>query len=162
MPPTDQSTSSPEVALPGGIKKACYVFLPFFLTTILAVYLRSPATWEHIRDVLLLPGLIPTLLLSFLAPILTSKVIHSTKDSFLAKGFGGRDLLKGTSNRIPESLGLPTSLLYCMLMFCFIPFRYGRLSKKGEDSQTNLDGGWSGDMTGRSGFPHHEVSWYSL
>jgi hypothetical protein len=121
-------------------------------------YSSSPIA-DHVRGVLFLPGLITTLFLTLAAPILTYKVIESTKDSFLAKGFGGRDLLKASSDRIPESLGLPTSILYCMLMFCFIPFRYGGLKSTIEGTEmSNVDGGWNGDMMGRTGFPHHEVS----
>ncbi|UZJ57303.1 hypothetical protein CBS101457_006623 [Exobasidium rhododendri] len=129
------------------------------VSTYVGLRLYSPQTLEHVQDVLLLPGLIPTLALTFAAPLLTSYIIHSTKDSFLEKGFGGRDLLKGSPDRIPESIGLPVSLLYCMLMFCFIPFRYGGFRKNGE-VRSNLDGGWSGDMMGTSGFPHHELATY--
>ena len=127
------------------------------LLTLASLHLFSPVTLDHIGAVLMLPGLLPTLFLTFVAPLLTHHVIQSTKDAFLDKGFGGRDLLKQSSERIPESLGLPTSLVYCMLMFCFIPFRYGGLSRP-EEVRNSLDGGWSGDMTGHLDFPHHEVS----
>lgn len=130
------------------------------LSSLIALYFASPHTSEHVRGVLLLPGLLPTLFLTFTAPFLTFHVIASTKESFLAKGFAGRDLLKASSEKIPESLGLPTSILYCMLMFCFIPFRYSYGFSRGREAEglINIDGGWNGDMTGRAGFPHHEVS----
>jgi hypothetical protein len=128
------------------------------LSTSIGLGYSSSLISDHFRGVLFLPGLITTLCLTFVAPILTYKVIESTKDSFLAKGFGGRDLLKASDDKIPESLGLPTSILYCMLMFCFIPFRYGGLNSKAEMGElSNTDGGWNGDMTGKVGFPHHSV-----
>lgn len=141
---------------------ASLVLLIILSSAILGLSVFSSQSLEHICNVLLLPGLLPTLSLTFVAPLLTSYIIQSTKGSFLAKGFGGKDLLKGSKEQIPESLGLPVSLLYCMLMFCFIPFRYGGMSRDGE-TRSNSDGGWSGDMAGSQGFPHHEVSgrWYT-
>lgn len=153
-----------EVQEPAGLlssrRKTSLSAFVFALASIVASlrYSSSPVA-DHLRGIIFLPGLITTLFLTLVAPILTYKVIESTKDSFLAKGFGGRDLLKASPERIPESLGLPTSILYCMLMFCFIPFRYGRLKSTVEATEmSNIDGGWNGDMMGRTGFPHHEVS----
>lgn len=126
---------------------------------VLGIRSHAPDVYAHISGVAHLPGLISTLLLSAIAPVATHHVIGATKDAFLAKGFGGRDLLKsgpGTSGPIiPESLGLPTSILYCLLMFAYIPFRYG-VRDTGEQ-RSHHDGGWSGDMHGTLGFPHHEV-----
>lgn len=132
------------------------VLVIMFGVVLAGLQLRMPGTLEHAKNVLFIPGLLPTLLLSMIAPLLTHKVVKATKDAFLQKGFGGRDLLKGSSQRIPESLGLPTSIVYCMLMCCFIPFRYGMRSEA-EARVLNADGGWNGNMHGQSGFPHHEV-----
>ncbi|PWN33754.1 uncharacterized protein FA14DRAFT_161445 [Meira miltonrushii] len=125
----------------------------------------SSPTLDHLQGILLIPGLIPTLALTSIAPLLTYHVVKATKDAFLKKGFGGKDLLKGNSNKIPESLGLPTSIVYCLLMCSYIPFRYG-MGKSDSPQRTarslidNADGGWSGDMHGQRDFPHHELSSY--
>lgn len=60
----------------------------------------------------------------------------------------------------PESQGLPACCVYLLALFCFIPFRYYLGSEGKEQSPQTIsdNGGWSGDMTGRQGFPHHEVS----
>lgn len=133
----------------------------------------SAPTRETLLSVLLLPGLLPTLILTALAPVLTSHVIGSTRSAFIDKGFAGRDLLKATSDLVPESAGLPTSILYLLLLCLFVPFRYGAAAGRGahqagkgddvweawELARSNApDGGWSGAMKGRRGFPHHEVS----
>jgi UDP-N-acetylglucosamine--dolichyl-phosphate N-acetylglucosaminephosphotransferase len=126
---------------------------------LVAARVSSDGATEHLTGVLRLPGLVTTLVLSLIAPLLTFRVVHATKEAFLAKGFGGRDLLKLSEDRIPESLGLPTSIVYCMLMCAYIPFRYGmRNTFTQQLASGNADGGWSGDMQGTSGFPHHEVS----
>lgn len=149
-----------------------------------SVLIASANTRESLLAVLLLPGLLPTLVLTILAPILTSHVIASTRDAFIEKGFAGRDLLKGSSDLVPESAGLPTSILYLLLLCLFVPFRYGTAAGRGGSVLSSAasasrpipvtgdevweawelarssapDGGWSGAMKGRRGFPHHEVS----
>lgn len=128
-----------------------------FLGGMIIICAYIPQFLSHIIAVLQLPGLLPTIFLAILAPFATYKVVGACKDSFLAKGFGGRDLLKTQSvAKIPEGLGLPTSIIYCLLMCCFIPFRYGSHTDS-KELRTNADGGWNGVMQGRSGFPHHEV-----
>lgn len=141
-------------------QRSAYMTLLLTLGVLLvAARVSSDGATEHLTGVLRLPGLVTTLVLSLIAPLLTFRVVHATKEAFLAKGFGGRDLLKLSEDRIPESLGLPTSIVYCMLMCAYIPFRYGmRNTFTQQLASGNADGGWSGDMHGTSGFPHHEVS----
>jgi hypothetical protein len=56
----------------------------------------------------------------------------------------------------PESAGLPAAATYVLLLFCFIPFKYARSDV--HDLEARADGAWQGQIGGRSGFPHHEVS----
>lgn len=154
----------------GSIIWTMAILIPFgatiaYLTLLHKDTISSSPLLEHIQGILLIPGLIPTLALTSIAPLLTYNVVKATKNAFLEKGFGGKDLLKGNSDKIPESLGLPTSIVYCLLMCCYIPFRYG--IHKTNSFQPNVpglignaDGGWSGDMHGQRDFPHHELSSY--
>lgn len=154
----------------GSLVWALAILVPFAASVAYIVLIHkqtktSLPTLDHLQGVLLIPGLIPTLALTSIAPLLTYNVVKATKDVFLKKGFGGKDLLKGSSNKIPESLGLPTSIVYCLLMCSYIPFRYGMQNPDSPKRTTssligNTDGGWSGDMHGQRDFPHHELSSY--
>ncbi|CAO1630748.1 unnamed protein product [Sympodiomycopsis kandeliae] len=111
-----------------------------------------------------LPGLLPSVAFALLAYSGTVLAVGACRDVFLQRGFKGKDLLKPGSNNeaIPESLGLPASCVYLLVLVLFIPFRYYFTSTDSSNAYqtTSRDGGWVGDMSGRSGFPHHELATY--
>ena len=91
-------------------------------------------------------------------------IFSSQTSSIQCEQTGAYELLAGymltlcVSNS-PETLGLPASCIYLLALFLFIPFRYyvGSNDIVGSSERTTNDGGWFGDLGGRSGFPHHEV-----
>lgn len=117
-----------------------------------------------------LPGLLPTIASSILAYYATKLAVGACRSTFAQRGFKGRDLLKpGIKDEVPESLGLPASCVYLLALFSFIPFRYylgslgsldNGISSHPTTPKTTKDGGWVGDMSGRTGFPHHELATY--
>ncbi|WFD43696.1 UDP-N-acetylglucosamine--dolichyl-phosphatN-acetylglucosaminephosphotransferase [Malassezia psittaci] len=77
------------------------------------------------------PALIISLLLAVLGYVVAYFAIAWSRDTFLAQGLSGIDLLKvdrtkriPTAEKIPESLGLPCAAVYLFLVLIFIPFRY--------------------------------------
>ncbi|PWN28434.1 hypothetical protein BDZ90DRAFT_231410 [Jaminaea rosea] len=111
----------------------------------------------------LFPGLLPSIGFSIAAYFATVVAVGACRETFGQRGFQGRDLLKPkVKEAIPETLGLPASCIYLLVLFLFIPFRYYVVPEGvgGLNPRTTNDGGWFGDLGGRRGFPHHELAVY--
>ncbi|PWN42025.1 hypothetical protein IE81DRAFT_145262 [Ceraceosorus guamensis] len=108
-----------------------------------------------------LPGLFASVLLLPIAALLTRAAVLGCADAFLKRGFKGRDLLKpwDATKEIPESAGLPASIVYVGLLFLLIPFRYASNTAPSPPERAG-DGAWIGEITGIERFPHHELSLY--
>lgn len=77
------------------------------------------------------PALVIASVFGVLGYGITYLAIQYSRETFLAQGLGGVDLLKvalvpegAPPPRIPESLGLPCAAIYLLLLLLFIPFRY--------------------------------------
>ncbi|CAO1637412.1 unnamed protein product [Parajaminaea phylloscopi] len=111
-----------------------------------------------------LPGLLPSVGLAIIAYYATLAAVGACRHVFIERGFKGRDLMKpDQTDYIPETLGLPASCIYLLVLFLFIPFRYyvvGTQTPEASRDRRTDDGGWYGDLGGRTGFPHHELAVY--
>ncbi|KAI8068859.1 glycosyl transferase family 4-domain-containing protein [Thamnidium elegans] len=65
-----------------------------------------------------------SVIMSIIAGLCTFTTLPKLKDTFIKANLSGRDLLKPSKPLLPETLGLPTAIIYLITLFLFIPFPF--------------------------------------
>ncbi|KAI7890634.1 glycosyl transferase family 4-domain-containing protein [Mucor mucedo] len=81
--------------------------------------LTAALTWrgEH-------TSLIISIVMSIIAGLCTYSTLPKLRDSFIKANLSGRDLLKVSKTLLPETMGLPTAIIYLITLFLFMPFPF--------------------------------------
>ncbi|KAI9262710.1 UDP-N-acetylglucosamine--dolichyl-phosphate N-acetylglucosaminephosphotransferase [Sporodiniella umbellata] len=62
--------------------------------------------------------------MSAMAGLMTFSTIPNLKETFIKAHLSGKDILKAVKPIIPETMGLPTAIIYLITLFLFMPFPF--------------------------------------